>query len=319
MGVPSLSPEIPPALADLVDRLRRGDAAALSRCISLVEQGGAHADAIGRLADPATGHAAVVGFSGPPGAGKSTLIDAYITHVRAYGRSVAVAAVDASSPISGGSVLGDRVRMQRHTEDPGVFIRSIASRGHLGGLSENIHRVVDLMDASGRDVIVIETVGAGQSEVEIVEVADVCVVVNAPNLGDDVQAIKAGILEIADVLVVNKADLPLASRTADQLRAMLALRAEQRDVPVIETVATSGAGVDALAAAVDARAGLSAMRKRANRLRRVRRLIAQSAGRQIRDRILALDTPQSDALLQAALRGHCGIAESVERFLRLLV
>ena len=112
-------------------------------------------------------------------------------------------------------MLGDRVRMQRHTEDPGVFIRSIASRGHLGGLSENIHRLVDLMDASGRDVIIIETVGAGQSEVEIAEIADVCVVVNAPNLGDDIQAIKAGILEIADVLVVNKADLPLASRTTE--------------------------------------------------------------------------------------------------------
>lgn len=301
-----------------MDRLRGGDAAALSRCLSLVEQGGAHADAIGRLADLSTGHAAVVGFSGPPGAGKSTLIDAYIAHLRACGRSVAVAAVDPSSPISGGSILGDRVRMHRHTEDPGVFIRSIASRGHLGGLSENIHRVVDLMDASGRDVIVIETVGAGQSEVEIVEVADICVVVNAPNLGDDVQAIKAGILEIADVLVVNKADMPLAHRTADQLRAMLAVRAERRDVPVIETVATSGAGVDALSAAVDARAGLSATQKRASRLRRVRRLIAQSAGRRIRDRILALDTSQSDALLQDALEGHCGIAEAVDRFLRLL-
>ena len=152
MGVPSLSPEISPAIAALVDRLRRGDAAALARCLSLVEQSGPHADAIGRLASPATGHALVVGFTGPPGAGKSTLIDAYIAHLRASGRSVAVAAHDPSSPISGGSVLGDRVRMQRHTEDPAVFIRSIASRGHLGGLTENIHRVVDLMDASGRDV-----------------------------------------------------------------------------------------------------------------------------------------------------------------------
>ena len=314
-----MSPDVSPALAALVDRLRRGDAAALSRCLSLVEQGGAYADAIGRLSDPTTGHAAVVGFSGAPGAGKSTLIDAYIAHVRACGRTVAVAAVDPSSPISGGSVLGDRVRMQRHTEDPGVFIRSIASRGHLGGLSENIHRVVDLMDASGRDVIVIETVGAGQSEVEIVEVADVCVVVNAPNFGDDVQAIKAGILEIADVLVVNKADLPLATRTADHLRAMLMLRAEKRDVPVIETIATSGAGIDALAAALDARAGRSATQKHANRLRRVRRLIAQTAGRRIRDRILTLDAPQSDALVQAALEGRCGIAEVADRFLHLLV
>jgi LAO/AO transport system kinase len=313
-----LSPEVPPALAALVERLRRGESAALARCLSLVEQGGGVADTICRLVHAATGRAVVVGFSGPPGAGKSTLIDAYLAHVRAGGRSVAVAAVDPSSPISGGSVLGDRVRMHRHTEDAGVFIRSISSRGHLGGLSENIHRVVDLMDASGRDVVIIETVGAGQSEVELIEVADVCVIVNAPNLGDDVQAIKAGILEIADVLVVNKADLPLASRTVEQLRAMLTLRAEHRDVPVLETVATSGAGVEALAAAIEARANSSAAQKRANRLRRIRRLIAQSAGRQIRDRILRLDSPQSDALLLATLEGHCGIAEAVESVLRLL-
>jgi LAO/AO transport system kinase len=314
-----LSPEIPPAVVALVDRLRRGDAAALSRCLSIVERGGALADAISRMANQATGRAAVIGFSGPPGSGKSTLIDAYVAHLRSGGRSVAVVAVDPSSPISGGSVLGDRVRMHRHTEDPGVFIRSIASRGHLGGLTENIQRVVDLMDASGRDLIVIETVGAGQSEVEIVEVADICVVVNAPNVGADVQAIKAGILEIADILVVNKADLPLAGRTADQLRAMLVLRADSRDVPVVETVATSGAGVDALAAAVEARTNTSPREKRANSLRRVRRLIAQSAARQMRDQILALDAPESDALLQAVLDGRCGVGDAVDRLLRLLV
>ena len=137
--------------------------------------------------------------------------------MRTRGRTVAVAAVDPSSPISGGAVLGDRMRMRRHAEDPGVFIRSVASRGHLGGLSESIHRIVDAMDAAGRDVIIIETVGTGQSEVEVAEIADMCVVVNAPNMGDDVQAMKAGMLEIADVLVVNKADLPLAQRTTEQL------------------------------------------------------------------------------------------------------
>ncbi|RBP18170.1 LAO/AO transport system kinase [Roseiarcus fermentans] len=312
------SPDIPPALVALVDRLRRGEAAALARCLSLVEQGGAHADAIGRLIGAASGRAIVVGFTGPPGAGKSTLIDAFVGHVRAGGRTVAVAAVDPSSPISGGSVLGDRIRMQRHTEDPGVFIRSIASRGHVGGLTETIHRVLDLMGASGRDLIVLETVGAGQSEVEIAEAADVCVVVNAPGLGDEVQALKAGILEIADILVVNKADLPSARRTADQLRAMLTLRADARDTPVIETIATSGAGVAALAAAVEARAELPAEQKRARRLRRVRRLIAQAAGRAIRDRILGLDDPRSDAALEAALEGRCGVAEAAERVLRLL-
>ena len=285
LDVRSSSPEVPPALAALVDRLRRGEAAALSRCLSLVEQGGALADSICRLANPASGRCRRRRLQR---SARRRQVDAdrrvHRRVLRALGRTVAVAAVDPSSPISGGSVLGDRVRMHRHTEDPGVFIRSIASRGHLGGLSENIHRVVDLMDASGRDVIVIETVGAGQSEVEIVEIADVCVVVNAPNLGDEVQAIKAGILEIADILVVNKADLPMARRTTEQLRAMLSLRADLRDVPVIETVATSGAGIEALAAAIDARANGTATQKRANRLRRIRRLIAQSAGRRIRDR-----------------------------------
>ena len=174
------------------------------------------------------------------------------------------------------------------------------------------------MDAAGRDVIIIETVGAGQSEVEVAEVADLCVVVNAPNLGDDVQAIKAGILEIADVLVVNKADLPLASRTADQLRAMLMLRTEQRDVPVIETVATSGAGVDALAAAVEARTNLCPEKKRASRLARVRRLIAQTASRKD-------PGPNSGArhcgvrrAFASCLEGHCGIGTAVDRLLRLL-
>ncbi len=316
MDAPSSSLERNPAFATLLDRLRRGEPAALARCLTLVEQGGALADTISRAIYPATGRSAVVGFSGPPGAGKSTLIDAYVTHLRAAGRTVAIAAVDPSSPISGGTVLGDRVRMQRHTEDPGVFIRSIASRGHLGGLSESIHLVVDLMDASGRDVIVIETVGAGQSEGEIAEVADVCVVVNAPGLGDDVQAIKSGILEIADILVVNKADLPLASRTVDQLRAMLKLRVENSDVAVVETIATSGAGVSELAAAIDAGAARTPSQKRANRLRRVRRLVAQSAGRQIRDRVLALNDAGTDAILQAALRGEVGIAEAASRVLR---
>ncbi len=316
MDAPSSSRELNPAFGLLLDRLRRGETAALARCLTLVEQGGALADAISRAIYPATVRSAVVGFSGPPGAGKSTLIDAYVAHVRATGRTVAVAAVDPSSPISGGSVLGDRVRMQRHTEDPGVFIRSIASRGHLGGLSESIHLVVDLMDASGRDVIVVETVGAGQSEVEVAEVADVCVVVNAPGLGDDVQAIKSGILEIADVLAVNKADLPLARRTVDQLRAMLKLRADNRDVAVVETIATSGDGILELAAAIDARATRTPSQKRANRLRRVRRLVAQSAGRQTRDRILALDDAKTDAILEAALRGDIGIAEAASRLMR---
>src|SRR5690349_509386 len=209
---------------DFIDRLAAGDPSTLARCITLMERGGAAADRIHRRICPRVGRATVIGFTGAPGAGKSTLIDAYIAALRTRGASVAVAAVDPSSPISGGAVLGDRARMRRHAEDPGVFIRSVASHGHLGGLSESMHRIVDVMDAAGRDFIIIETVGAGQSEVEVVEIADVCVVVNAPNMGDEVQAMKAGILEIADVLVVNKSDLPLAQRTTKQLSNMLELR-----------------------------------------------------------------------------------------------
>ena len=224
MGIPlSLSEpaparEAPASSDDILDRLAAGDAATLARCISLMETGGPAADLIHRRVCAKTGHAAVIGFTGAPGAGKSTLIDAYIAVLRAGGHTVAVAAVDPSSPVGGGAILGDRVRMRRHALDPDVFIRSVASRGHLGGLSESIHRVVDVMDAAGRDVIIVETVGTGQSEVEVAEIADICVVVNAPNMGDDVQAMKAGVLEIADILVVNKADLPLAQRTTKQLQ-----------------------------------------------------------------------------------------------------
>lgn len=230
---------------DLIDRLAAGDASTLARCITLMERGGAAADRIHRHICRRVGPATVIGFTGAPGAGKSTLIDPYIAVLRARGHGVAAAAVDPSSPISGGAVLGDRMRMRRHAEDPGVFIRSVASRGHFGGLS-SIHRIVDTMDVAGRVFIIIETIGAGQSEVEVVEIADIWVVVNAPNMGDEVQAMKAGILEIADVLVVNKADLPLAQRTTKQLTNMLELRRQNRDVPVLETVALTETGMEAL-------------------------------------------------------------------------
>ena len=161
--------------------------------------------------------------------------------------------------------------MRRHSEDPGVFIRSVASRGHLGGLSESMHRIVDVMDAAGRDVVIVETVGTGQSEIEVTEIADICVVVNAPNMGDDVQAMKAGILEIADVLVVNKSDLPLAQRTTDQLKDMLKLRQDKQDIPVIETVAIKETGIDALCTAVDDLLATRANDKKKNRQRRMRR------------------------------------------------
>ena len=247
MGIPSSLSETaaarqPAAADDIVGRLAAGDPTALAKCITLMENGGETADLIHRRVCAKAGCAAVIGFTGAPGAGKSTLIDAYIGTLRGRGQTVAVAAVDPTSPISGGAILGDRVRMRRHSEDPGVFIRSVASRGHLGGLSASMHRIVDVMDAAGRDVIIVETVGTGQSEIEVTEIADICVVVNAPNMGDDVQAMKAGVLEIADVLVVNKADLPLAQRTTEQLKNMLKLRQDKQDIPVIETVAIKETG-----------------------------------------------------------------------------
>ena len=198
------------------------------------------------------------------------------------------------------------MRMRRHAEDPGVFIRSVASHGHLGGLSESIHRIVDAMDAAGRDFIIIETVGAGQSEVEVVEIADICVVVNAPNMGDEVQAMKAGMLEIADVLVVNKAELPFAQRTTKQLTNMLELRRQNRDVPVLETVALTETGIDALHDAIMGRLAAGTGDKRSRRERRMRRLIADCAGRFVRDLIRDAGDELAD-LVQAAASGRSAL------------
>ena len=324
MGIPSSLPEAAPARAAaaasdaILDQLAAGDAAALAKCISLMEAGGSAAEFVHRRICGKTGRAAVIGFTGPPGAGKSTLIDAYIALLRTRGRTVAVAAVDPTSPLSGGAILGDRVRMRRHAEDSGVFIRSVASRGHLGGLSESIHRVIDAMDAAGRDFIIVETVGTGQSEVEVVEIADICVVVNAPNMGDDVQAMKAGVLEVADVLVVNKADLPLAQRTTKQLQDMLKLRSGRQDVAIVETVATKDSGIDALAAAIDTLLASRAGDKAKNRERRMRRLIAQAAGRLIADRMRGLGGVEIEALARRAAAGDIGIAEAAQQALSLI-
>jgi LAO/AO transport system kinase len=208
--------------------------------------------------------------------------------------------------------------MRRHAEDPGVFIRSVASRGHLGGLSENIHRIVDVMDAAGRDFVIVETVGTGQSEVEVAEIADLCVVVNAPNMGDDVQAMKAGVLEIADILVVNKADLPLAQRTTDQLTNMLKLRREKRDVPIIETIAIQDTGVETLLQTIDSLLVAHRCDKQQSRQRRMRRLIAQAAGRLMHDQIGSYAGGDMESLIEAAAAGEIGIAEAAQRALKII-
>ncbi|MBV9174604.1 MAG: methylmalonyl Co-A mutase-associated GTPase MeaB [Chloroflexi bacterium] len=233
--------------SELAERVLSGDRLALSRLISAVEAGRADAREVLRCLFARTGRAHVVGITGPPGSGKSTLTTRLAMEYRARGMTVGIVAVDPTSPFSGGAILGDRIRMMELHADPGVFMRSMATRGVVGGLARGTLDVVLVLDAAGKDVILLETVGVGQDEVEIARAADTTVVVGVPNLGDDIQAIKAGILEIADLLVVNKADLAGADRVVADLRAMLQL-AEERDwrVQILQTVATEGTGIPPL-------------------------------------------------------------------------
>lgn len=236
--------------AQLLARAQSGERLALARLISAVENGSAQLPALLRQVYPLTGRAWMIGVTGPPGAGKSTLVNRLVGELRRAHGKVGVVAVDPTSPFSGGAILGDRLRMQDWSTDPGVFIRSMAARGHLGGLSLATRDVARLLDACGYEVVVIETVGTGQSEVDIMDLAHTVLVVLAPGLGDEVQAQKAGILEIADLLVVNKADRDGADQLVAQLQATLDL-APQLDwrPPVIRSVATTGEGVRELLAA----------------------------------------------------------------------
>ncbi len=242
---------------DLVARARQGEPLAVGRLLSLVEADTpAGRDALREVAAalaPYTGHAHVVGLTGPPGVGKSTTTSALVRALRERGRRVGVLAVDPSSPFSGGALLGDRVRMGEHATDDGVFIRSMATRGHLGGLAWSTPQALRVLDAAGCDVVLIETVGVGQSEVEVVALADTTIVLLAPGMGDGVQAAKAGILEVADVVVVNKADRDGAAQTVRDLRHMIALGGVATwKRPVVSTVAVRGEGLDDLVGALDA-------------------------------------------------------------------
>ncbi len=268
--------------AQLLERARAGDRSALARLLSVVERGGEPARLVGRLAHASTGSAHTIGVTGPPGAGKSTLTSALVRVVRDAGHRIAVLAVDPSSPFTGGAILGDRVRMGDHALDDDVFIRSMASRGHLGGLSLAAPEAVRVLDAVGFGFVVVETVGVGQVEVEVAGETDTTVVVVNPGWGDAVQANKAGLLEVADVFCVNKADRPGAAEARRDLEQMLdmSVHGDWRP-PVVDTVATDGTGVADLWAAIlahrDAMIATGRLdRERAERVRvEVRRILAR--------------------------------------------
>ncbi len=237
--------------AELAERLLAGDRRALARAISLVENDDPEGWALVREVYPKTGSAAIVGFTGPPGVGKSTLIGRLIEHLRAREREVAVLSIDPSSPFTQGALLGDRIRLTDHFLDPGVFIRSMASRGSLGGLSEAALQAALLMDASGKDDVLVETVGVGQAEVDIIDHADTVVLALMPGSGDSIQALKAGVMEIPDVIVVNKSDHPLTDTMVREIRGVLSLAPQHGwRVPILKTEASRNEGIDELAAKI---------------------------------------------------------------------
>ncbi len=295
--------------ADAPARILAGDRRALARLITGVENGLPEARAALQQLYPHTGKAHVLGITGPPGSGKSTLVKELAVEYRRRGRTVGVVAVDPTSPFTGGAILGDRVRMQDLHTDPGVFVRSMATRGALGGLSRATADVVSLLDASGKDVVMVETVGVGQDEVDIVRMADTTVVVGVPGLGDEVQALKAGVLEIADIFVVNKSDRENADQLVAELGMLLSMaQPREWEVPVLRTVATEAKGVPDLVDAVERH--LDYLRRsglwRARRQDTARHQVAGIVEEWVRTRTeqLLMDSQWSQRLAQVAERSE---------------
>jgi LAO/AO transport system kinase len=294
--------------AELSEGLLAGDKRALARAISLVENDDPEGWALVREIYPKTGKAAVVGFTGPPGVGKSTLIGALVKNAREHDREVAVLSIDPSSPFTQGALLGDRIRLTDHFLDPGVFIRSMASRGSLGGLSEATLQAALLMDAAGKDDVFLETVGVGQAEVDIIDHADTVVLVLMPGSGDSIQALKAGVMEIPDIIVVNKADHPMTDTMVREVRGVLALSHDPGGwkVPILRTEAARGEGVDALATAI---ADHRAFIEEAGTL-------AERRARNLRSEVLGIATSRMRRRLEATVADDPGTAELLERVVR---
>jgi LAO/AO transport system kinase len=288
----------------LIRRIRSRDLRAIAKTLSRVENdSGPETQRLLQKLYSHAGNATIVGVTGSPGAGKSTLVDQLALHYRKADKLVGVIAVDPSSPFSGGALLGDRIRMKSLATDPGVFIRSMATRGRMGGLSAAVHDAVVVLDAAGYDFLLIETVGAGQDEIDIVKTAQVTVVVLVPGMGDDVQTIKAGMMEIGDVLVINKADRDSASRTQKELEAMLSIgRREDGWVPpIVRTIAVRGEGIDQLAAAVDSVRNFLQSGSKASQERRLK-LLKESIFELLRDRMMErIRSATPEAELTAAL------------------
>jgi LAO/AO transport system kinase len=296
-------PPLPTTAAELAERLLAGEKRALARAISLVENDDPEGWALVREVFPSTGRAAVVGFTGPPGVGKSTLIGALVKSARERERTVAVLSIDPSSPFTKGALLGDRIRLTDHFLDPGVFIRSMASRGSLGGLSEATLQAALLMDAAGNDDVLLETVGVGQAEVDIIDHADTVVLVLMPGSGDSIQALKAGVMEIPDVIVVNKSDHPLTDTMIREIRGVLSLgpRTSWR-VPIVRTEASRGEGVDEL---------VEKLEEHREHIR-AEGTLEERRGRNLRNEVLELTTIRLRRRLEDSIRSDDSVQQLLD-------